>query len=40
MVSGMLTDGGFGRDTVERRRGLSRPLRVSSFVVCSRGALR
>jgi hypothetical protein len=35
MVSGMLTAGGFGRDTVERRRGLSRPLRVSSFGVCS-----
>lgn len=31
MVSGMLTVGGFGRDTVERRRALSRPLFESTL---------
>jgi hypothetical protein len=40
IVSGMLTAGGLGRDTVERRRGLSRPLRVSSFVMSRRSRLQ
>ena len=31
MVSGIFTAGGFGRETVERRRGLSRPLRGSTL---------
>lgn len=31
MVSGMLTVGGFGRDTVERRRALSRPVFESTL---------
>jgi hypothetical protein len=40
MVSGMWIAEAFGRETVERRRGLSRPLRVSSFVGGSQSRLQ
>lgn len=40
MVSGIFTVGGFGRDTVERRRALSRPVCESTLEGCDGFDLR